>query len=92
MLTVTGKSAGVVAMYQVLTAMGHAAESQFHGPPGLSGAGKGASVIVLRAGPAGMLAAYDRRRAGYTVQILEYQARAGGGNWSLRGGDTHTEL
>jgi monoamine oxidase len=41
---------------------------------------------------AGMTAAYELRNAGYQVQVLEYNARAGGRNWSLRGGDTYTEL
>ncbi len=39
-----------------------------------------------------MTAAYELRNAGYRVQVLEYNARAGGRNWSLRGGDRHTEL
>jgi monoamine oxidase len=39
-----------------------------------------------------MLAAYELRKAGYQVQILEFQDRAGGRNISLRGGDTLTEL
>ena len=72
--------------------MGHAAETQFHGPPNLSGARPGSSVIVLGAGLAGMLAAYELSKAGYQVRILEYQNRAGGRNWSLYGGDTYTEL
>ena len=75
-----------------MTTLGYAAETQFDGPPQLSGARKGASVLVLGAGLAGMLAAYELTKAGYKVQILEYQNRAGGRNWSLYGGDTYTEL
>src|SRR6202012_5904355 len=52
----------------------------------------GASVLVLGAGIAGMTAAYELRQAGYKVRILEYNSRPGGRNWSLRGGDTYTEL
>ena len=83
---------GTAALYQAMTSLGHAAETQFAGPPNLAGARKGASVIVLGAGLAGMLAAHELTKAGYKVQILEYQDRAGGRNWSLRGGDTYTEL
>ena len=72
--------------------MGHAAETQFKGPPNLSGARPGASVVVLGAGLAGMLAAYELAKAGYKVQIIEYNARPGGRNWSIYGGDTVTEL
>ncbi|PTQ08922.1 flavin monoamine oxidase, partial [Sphingomonas oleivorans] len=75
-----------------MTALGHAAPTTFSGPPRLTGARKGASVIVLGAGLAGMLAAYELAKAGYKVQILEYQTRPGGRNWSLRGGDSYTEV
>ena len=53
---------------------------------------KGASVLILGAGLAGMTAALELRKAGYKVQVLEYNGRPGGRNWTLRGGDTYTEL
>uniref|UniRef100_UPI002619E9C9 NAD(P)-binding protein n=1 Tax=Novosphingobium sp. TaxID=1874826 RepID=UPI002619E9C9 len=80
LLTMIGKVGGGAALYQAMTVMGHAAESQFTGPPKLSGAKAGASVLVLGAGLAGMLAAYELTKAGYKVQILEFQNRAGGRN------------
>lgn len=92
LLAMIGKLGGGAALYQAMTALGHAAESQFTGPPQLSGAKPGASVLVLGAGLAGMLAAYELTKAGYKVQILEAQTRAGGRNMTLRGGDTVTEL
>jgi monoamine oxidase len=49
-------------------------------------------VIILGAGLAGMTAAFELGRAGYKVQVLEYNNRAGGRNWSIRGGDSFTEL
>lgn len=92
LLTAIAQVGGTAALYQAMTTMGHAAETQFKGPLNLSGARAGASVIVLGAGLAGMLAAYELTKAGYKVKILEYQNRAGGRNWSLRGGDSYTEL
>ncbi len=92
LLTAIGKAGGAAALYHAMTALGHAAPSQFSGPPRLSGARKGASVIVLGAGLAGMLAAYELTKAGYKVRVLEYQNRPGGRNWSLRGGDSVTEV
>jgi monoamine oxidase len=92
LLTRIGMLGGTAALYQAMTTMAHAAETRFDGPPKLSGARPGASVIVLGAGLAGMLAAYELAKAGYAVKILEYQNRAGGRNWSLYGGDTYTEL
>ena len=60
--------------------------------PGWSGGKPGTTVLVLGAGLAGMLAAYELRRAGYSVRVLEYQNRSGGRNMTLRGGDSLTEL
>ena len=62
------------------------------GPIKLSGDVKGASVLILGAGLAGMTAAYELRKAGYKVQILEYNNRPGGRNWSLYGGDSYTDI
>ena len=92
LLTAIGMMGGTAALYQAMTTMGHASETQYKGAPDLSGARSGASVLVLGSGLAGMLAAYELSKAGYKVRILEYQNRAGGRNWSLYGGDTYTEL
>jgi monoamine oxidase len=75
-----------------MTRLGHAQGTDFPGPPTLAGAKPGTTVLVLGAGLAGMLAAYELRKAGYSVRILEYQSRSGGRNMTLRGGDTLTEL
>src|SRR5260221_8469462 len=92
LLRMIGATAGSTAMYQAMSSLGLAADSPYKGPIDLQGAPKGASVLILGAGLAGMTAAYEMRNAGYRVQVLEYNARAGGRNWSLRGGDTYTEL
>ncbi len=91
-LTRIGAAAGSAAAYQAMTRLGHAAESDFTGPPNLSGAKGKTRVLVLGAGLAGMLTAYELRRAGYQVRVLEYQDRSGGRNFTLRGGDTLVEL
>jgi len=92
LLRMIGLTAGGAAMYQAMTSLGLARESKRTGPIDLSGAPRGASVLILGAGIAGLTAAYELRNAGYKVQLLEYNARPGGRNWSLRGGDTYTEL
>lgn len=92
LLRIIGLSAGGAAMYQAMSSLGLAAESPYKGTPKLQGAPHGASVLILGAGLAGMVAAYELRQAGYKVQLLEYNARPGGRNWTLRGGDTYTEL
>ena len=92
LLTLIGTVAGSSVMYEAMTSMALAGESGYSGPIELSGDPKGASVLILGAGMAGMCAAYELRKAGYKVQILEYNDRPGGRNWSLYGGDTYTEM
>lgn len=57
-----------------------------------SGSGKGKSVVVLGAGVSGLSAAYELRRAGYAVTILEASNRSGGRNRTIRKGDVVQEL
>src|SRR6201992_4256801 len=92
LLALIGAAAGGSAMYLAMTALGHAADSTYTGPLRLEGDPKGASVFVLGAGVAGMVAAMELRRAGYSVRILEYYDRAGGRTWTIRGGDRFIEL
>src|SRR6187397_2277591 len=92
LLKLIGLTAGSAAMYQAMTSLGYAAESGYKGPIKLDGDPKGAAVLILGAGLAGMTAALELRKAGYKVQILEFNNRPGGRNWTLRGGDSFTEL
>jgi monoamine oxidase len=92
LLSLIGAMAGSAAMYHAMTSLGFASESTYKGPVKLQGDPKGASVLILGAGLAGMTAALELRKAGYKVQILEFNNRAGGRNWTLRGGDSFTEL
>ncbi|MFC7334272.1 FAD-dependent oxidoreductase [Rhodocista pekingensis] len=92
LLAMIGLSAGSSLMYQAASSLGLAAESEFKGPPALSAAPAGASVLILGAGVAGLVAAYELSKAGYKVQVLEYRDRPGGRCWTLRGGDVYTEL
>ncbi|MCY7272029.1 MAG: FAD-dependent oxidoreductase [Sphingomonas bacterium] len=61
---------------------GSAKAAGFALPPG-SGAGK--RVVVLGAGIAGLVAAYELRRAGYAVTVIEARQRVGGRAWTIRG-------
>jgi monoamine oxidase len=51
------------------------------------GSGKGVKVVILGAGIAGMVAAYELRALGYEPVVLEARSRPGGRNWTVRGGD-----
>ncbi|WBS02088.1 NAD(P)/FAD-dependent oxidoreductase [Pseudoduganella sp. SL102] len=91
-LAMLGKTLGGAAMYHGMASLGFAQPSTFSGPLRLDGAPKGSHVLVLGAGMAGLSAAYELRNAGYQVTVLEYNGRAGGRSWSIRGGDRYTEL
>src|SRR5579864_1927541 len=54
-------------------------------PPG---AGKGVKVVVLGAGIAGLVAAYEMGKAGFQCTVLEARERPGGRAWTIRGGDS----
>ena len=93
LLSMIGQAAGGGAMYQAMTALGFAAESNFSGP-----------IQARRRDPKGASRADPRRRPGrhgrgartaqcrLQGQVLEYNERAGGRSWTMRGGDTYTEL
>ena len=92
LLSLIGTLAGSAAMYHAMTSLGFASDSGYKGPVKLDGDVKGASVLILGAGLAGMTAALELRNAGYKVQVLEFNNRPGGRNWTLRGGDKYIEL
>src|ERR1700738_3030696 len=86
LLTLIGTVSGSAAMYHAMTSLGFASDSGYKGPIKLDGDPKGASVIILGAGLAGMTAALELRKAGYKVQGLEFNSRPGGRHWTWRGG------
>nr|WP_298376690.1 flavin monoamine oxidase family protein [uncultured Halomonas sp.] len=92
LLALIGKTAGAGAMYAAMTSLGFAKPSTFTGELDLSNAPNGSSVLVLGAGLGGMTAAYELRKAGYDVSILEYNERPGGRCFTIHSGDTVTDL
>lgn len=92
LLSMIGAVAGAGAMYSAMSTMGLAQTSGFAGRLDLQGDVQGTRVLILGAGLAGMTAAYELRAAGYQVKVLEFREKAGGRCWTLRGGDSYTEL
>ncbi|MDB5457112.1 MAG: hypothetical protein JWP92_2697 [Caulobacter sp.] len=88
-LGAVGAAGGYGALYTTMMGLGLlAAPRAYAGPPKLPlSGGKGVSVAILGAGVAGLVAAYELRKAGYTVTVLEARSRPGGRAWSIRGGD-----
>jgi monoamine oxidase len=48
--------------------------------------GKGRKVVILGAGIAGLVSAYELRNAGFECTVLEARSRPGGRNWTVRNG------
>jgi monoamine oxidase len=67
--------------------------AQDAGPrPVLTGRPNGTKIIVLGAGVSGLVVGHELAKLGYNVRILEARDRVGGVNWTLRRGDSHTEI
>jgi monoamine oxidase len=84
-----GAIGGAGAAYAAMEALGLAlptpASAENFGLAPQSGSGR--SVVILGAGIAGLVSAYELRKAGYTVTVLEARDRIGGRAWTIRGGD-----
>ncbi|MFI0896018.1 flavin monoamine oxidase family protein [Streptomyces sp. NPDC020983] len=102
-LRAVGATGGAGAMLATMGALGltttaqaaAAREAAYRAPrPGdFSLTGRAAaSVVVLGGGIAGLATAYELGKAGYRCTVLEARDRPGGRNFTVRGGDTTTDL
>lgn len=82
---VGGAGAALAAMQMLGLSMPTAAAAADFTLPKSSGNGR--SVVVLGAGIAGLVSAYELQQAGYRVTVLEARDRVGGRAWTLRGKD-----
>ncbi len=87
-LQMAGMAGGAAAVYDSAVALGMVREPDpWSGPIHLAkGVGDSLSVVVLGAGVGGLTAAFELRRAGYSVTLLEAQDRAGGRSLTARRG------
>ncbi|WP_269713396.1 flavin monoamine oxidase family protein [Caulobacter sp. NIBR2454] len=88
-LSAVGQAGGYGALYVTMMGMGLlAAPKAYAGAPKLpAGSGAGKKVAILGGGLAGLIAAYELKKGGYEVTVLEARERPGGRCWSIRGGD-----
>jgi monoamine oxidase len=84
-----GRVGGLGAAYMAMETLGLAIPTPVGAEnfelPG--GSGHGRSVVILGAGIAGLVSAYELQRAGYRVTVIEARNRIGGRSWTIRGGD-----
>jgi len=89
-----GAAGGAGAAYLAMEALGLAiptpAGAENFEMPRSNGGGR--SVVVLGAGIAGLVSAYELQRGGYRVTVLEARDRVGGRAWSIRGGDRIVQM
>ena len=82
-----GLAGGYGATYSAMHALGLETAQAATAPPDLpAGAGKSARVVILGAGIAGLVLAYELERSGFDVTVIEARDRVGGRNWTIRGG------
>jgi monoamine oxidase len=88
-LTRVGQAGGYSAAFSTMQALGlmpmkaTAAETV----AAAAGSGKGTKIVVLGGGVAGLTSAYEAKKLGYDVTLLEARGHIGGRNWSARAGD-----
>jgi monoamine oxidase len=98
-LTDIGKAGGAGVMYGAMGALGlvpTAADARSVGfgpmPPLGRRMMQQNQIVILGAGIAGLAAAYELNKLGYSCLVLEARGIPGGRNWTVRGGDVHTDL
>jgi len=87
-LTGVGQAGGFSAAFVMMQSLGLLAIPEATAESGTLRVmdGKGARVVILGAGIAGLVAAWELGKAGYRCTVLEARERCGGRNWTIRGG------
>jgi monoamine oxidase len=93
-LHMVGVVGGSTAAYQAALGLGVLPSVAFAQRPDLAPLPRGVSksVLILGAGLAGLVSAYELAKRGYRVQVLEASERVGGRVWTIRGGDVIDEV
>ena len=84
-----GQAGGYSAAFATMQALGLMPMKASAATPiaAAAGVGKGVKLVILGGGIAGLVTAYEARKLGYDVTVLEARHRPGGRNWSAKKGD-----
>lgn len=93
-LQLAGAVGGSTAVHRVAMGLGLTPPANAEERPDLAplSRGRAKSVVILGAGIAGLICAYELERKGYNVLVLEASHRSGGRCLTLRGGDKVDEV
>jgi monoamine oxidase len=88
-LTRMGQVGGYSAAFSAMQTLGlmSAKGEQWRPIEAAPGVGKGVKVVVLGGGIGGLVTAYEMKKLGYDVTVLEARSRPGGRVWTGRKGD-----
>ncbi|MBV6287745.1 flavin monoamine oxidase family protein [Pseudomonas aegrilactucae] len=87
-LAAIGGYSAAVGGLPALTLPGQNAQAATFTPLNLaSRSGNGKRVLIVGGGISGLVSAYELRKAGFEVKVLEARERIGGRVWTLRNGD-----
>jgi len=84
-----GQAGGYSAAFATMQSLGLMPMKAMAAEPiaAAAGVGKGVKLVVLGGGVGGMVTAYEAKKLGYDVTLLEARHRPGGREWSARNGD-----
>ena len=83
-----GQAGGYSAAFTTMQSLGLMPMKAIEAPPiaAAAGTGKGVKIVVLGGGIGGLVTAYEAKKLGYDVTLLEARHRPGGRAWSARAG------
>ncbi|HMG01928.1 MAG TPA: FAD-dependent oxidoreductase, partial [Edaphobacter sp.] len=84
-----GQAGGYSAAFTTMQSLGLMPMKAMAAQPiaAAAGVGKGVKIVVLGGGVGGLVTAYEAKKLGYEVTLLEARHRPGGRAWSARNGD-----
>jgi monoamine oxidase len=84
-----GQAGGYGAAFTTMQSLGLMPMKAVAAPPiaAAAGTGKGVKIVVCGGGVGGLVTAYEAKKLGYDVTLLEARHRPGGRAWSARNGD-----